>query len=405
MKDVFSKLGRLIKEKRLMKTINEQLIKKATISVAYTFSYLTDKTLRDAYREYVRLIEEENDYLPDDNELHEEVAREVVDNYILARETEVADIYQPGVMWRNILNEVKVYSDWQRTSDNKVLTDALRKFYRTDLILAFAGDIYIWAYKSKKFNKKLQVYMIVKRFNELIRQRIHFDQRLISTTDIGKNIYVNYKGRKLSFKIMRDAHYLNRILELNLLPTENPVIGELGSGAGELAILAKKVLPDCTYVCFDLPTTLLVASYNVKMTFPDLKIGLYEDFKYLNKITKEDIERFDVVLLPNWCIEFVDEGTCDLFINIGSLSEMDYQIIENYVERIEKITHGYFYTINRNIKVGEFGAEDIPLDEFPFSENTKVIHKGYDSASDLYHGHYGSGYRTNYWELVLKCRK
>ena len=177
---------------------------------------------------------------------------------------------------------------------------------------------------------------------DFISQNKSFDNNLITTTDIGQNIYVNFQGKKITFKVARFGYYLDRIKKNNLIPSSNVIIGELGAGSGELTILTKKVILGCKYICFDLPETLMVSSYNIMMTFPELKIGLYEDFKTKEKITLQDIPQYYIVLLPNWCIDKVEGNTVDLFINIGSMSEMDLPLIENYIHHIEKICKGYF---------------------------------------------------------------
>ena len=174
-----------------------------------------------------------------------------------------------------------------------------------------------------------------KRYNDFIRQPLVIDTEHISTTDVGQNIYVEHNGFNLTFQIIRNAYYINRIKENKFLPDDKGIIGELGSGGCELAILFKKMFPQYKYICFDLPEVLLTGSYNIKMSFPNLKIGLYVDFKDKQKITKEDIEKYDFILLPNWCIEWCDDNIFDLFINVGSLSEMDMSIIKNYIENLK----------------------------------------------------------------------
>jgi putative sugar O-methyltransferase len=248
--------------------------------------------------------------------------------------------------------------------------------------------------------------MIIKRYREFVKINRSFDNDLVTTTDSGQNIYVNYLGKKITFKIVRFAYYLDRIKQLNLLHSSKAIIGELGAGSGELTILTKRVIPECKYICFDLPETLMVSSYNIMMAYPNLKIGLYEDFKNSGTITKQDLQKYDIILLPNWCIDWVESDTLDLFINIGSMCEMDLPIIENYIHHIERICKGYFYTINRNVKgVKEFGVEDVALEDFPFSTKTHLISATYDIASDIFHQRYGMDYQCNYWEYILKLRE
>jgi putative sugar O-methyltransferase len=340
-----------------------------------------------------------------DRSLHASAAKKAVDNYKIQENEEIPEIYRPGKIWGKILDNVKTYKTWNERHDDKIMYDALFGFYRSDLIFGHSGDAYIWEIKNGAIDFKKQVYMIVKRYREFVARNRSFDNELVATTDIGQNIYVDYSGKKITFKMTRFAYYIDRIISNNLLPKSDVMIGELGAGSGELTILTRKVIPGCRYVIFDLPETLMVSSYNLMMTYPDLKIGLYEDFRDKAHITKEDLACFDIVLLPNWCIRRVEDNTLDLFINIGSMCEMDLPIIENYIRNIERICKGYFYTINRNVRgVREFGVDDVALDEFPFSEKTQLVSATYDIASDIYHQRYGMDYQCNYWEYILKLR-
>lgn len=374
------------------------------IATSMPVSYTLSPELKQAYNATISLVEKPRvDTI--DRAHHMVCAKKAVDNYKIQKIDNIPEIYRPGKMWGKILDSVKTYKTWNEQHDDTIMYDALFQFFRTDLIMSHSGDAYIWDIKNGSLDLKKQVFMIIKRYVDFISQNTSFDNNLITTTDIGQNIYVNFQGKKITFKLARFGYYLDRIIKNNLLPTSNVVIGELGAGSGELTILTKKVIPGCKYICFDLPETLMVSSYNIMMTYPDLKIGLYEDFKTKEKITIRDLQQYDIVLLPNWCIDKVEGNTVDLFINIGSMSEMDLPIIENYIHHIEKICKGYFYTINRNVKgVKEFGVEDIALEEFPFSDKTRLISAVYDIASDIFHMRYGMDYQCNYWEYILKLR-
>jgi putative sugar O-methyltransferase len=363
--------------------------------------FLLSRRLNDLYTKTLKIINDEQVYTIDPKD-HEKSSWIAVNNYKIQKNENIKEIYKPGLMWDQILKTVRTYETWFKEKNDAVLQKALLRFYRTDLIFGHSGDTYIWEIRKGEIDLKLQVFMLITRYRQFLKGPLLINKDLISTTDVGHNIYTEYEGKKLTFKTIRHAYYLNQIQKFKLLAKDRPVVGELGCGAGEMAILTKKMYPGIRYVCFDLPETLMVSSYNIMMTFPDKKIGLYEDFRNNGKITREDINPYDIILLPNWCIEWFDTATFDLFINIGSLSEMDLPIIENYIRTIERICHGYFYTVNRNVgNVREFGASDIPVEDFPFSENAKITHVAYDIASDIFHSSYGMNYRCNYWEYVF----
>ena len=53
--------------------------------------------------------------------------------------------------------------------------------------------------------------MIRKRYEDFINQELPFSKDLIYTTDTGKNIYIEWDNKKISFKVVRDAFYMKRL--------------------------------------------------------------------------------------------------------------------------------------------------------------------------------------------------
>jgi len=376
-------------------------LEKMLFLLRYTISSRFSRDFMRIYRESLHRVNHPEDYHID-MPLHTRCARIAVESFKLQKGDAIPDIYQPGKMWNQILQSVVTYTRWNKEKDDSILIDALSRFYRTDLIIGHSGDAYIWDIQKGELDFRLQVYMILQRYQEFTHGSLHFDPQKVTTTDVGQNISVPYGTQYLTFKIIRHAYYLNRMKEFSLIGEEGTIIGELGTGAGELAILAKKLFPTVRYLCFDLPETLMVAMYNVLMSLPDAKVGLYSDFRERCRITREDLLQYDLILLPNWCIEWVDDDALDVCVNIGSLSEMDPSIIANYIRQIERICRNAFYTVNRNIEITEFGERDVPVSEFPFSQNVTRVHGMYDRASDMFHMRYGMDYACNYWEYVFR---
>jgi len=378
---------------------------KGWILLTLPLRYSLSSELREAYGRVELLIRSPGGY-EIDPKLHRSAASRAIAEYRLQKEARIPEIYRPGEMWGNILSSIHTFAAWRQDGNDAALSDALSRFYRTDLVMAHSGDMYIWDIEKGLIDLRLQVYMIVRRYRGFMKEHPLLDPAKVSTTDVGQNIYVGYLGRKLTFKTLRHAHYLSRMKELQLLGENGGTVGELGCGSGEMAILAKKLFPATRYVCFDLPETLLVSTYNVLASLPGLKVGVYSDFAGSGKITRTELEKFDIVMLPNWCIGWVEDGAFDLFINIASLSEMTPAIIGNYIGQIERVTRGSFYTINRNKPgVAQWGAQDVPISDYPFSPGTKVLFTRYDTASDIYHIRYGLEYICNYWEAVIRMKR
>ena len=60
------------------------------------------------------------------------------------------------------------------------------------------------------------------------------------------------------------------------------------------------------YILIDLPEANLISSYFLKEHFPDKKFFLYDDYKLKlengKKITSQDLQSNDIIILPLWAI-------------------------------------------------------------------------------------------------------
>lgn len=191
---------------------------------------------------------------------------------------------------------------------------------------------------------------------------------------------VHYKKRRLTSLVLRHAFYVQRIqtfLATAALPLKGKrVCVELGGGTGDMARqMAHYFQDNMVYVILDLPEVLTISSYYLLRNFPGKKIGMYDDFAQLPVITREDLTPYDIVLLPNHFIQRLADDTADLFINTASLGEMEEDIVNNYLEQINRTCQYLFYSNNRDRGLyqidGEFRA--IGLDDFTLGTHWEVL--------------------------------
>ena len=364
-------------------------------------AYLFSAKFKNAYAATSKFIHSTENYQIDQN-LHQKAAERAMDNFRRQMSEDVSEIFRPGMMWSNTINKKKSFKEWEQTGDDSIIKDRLLSFHRNDLIYGFRDTYTFGVPEDSSNNLRRNVYKTIKTYDEFIAGELTFDPQVIGTTDIGQNPYVIYGDKKLTLQFTRHAYYLNRMNQLQIL-NDSMIFGELGSGAGGFVITAKRLFPNATFVCFDIPSTLLTSSYNVMMNYPGLKIGLYDNFRGKYEIRPEDLQAFDFVMLPNWCIDRVKNDTLDVFYNVESLCEMEMATIKNYLDIIERITKKYFFTINRNISLMANGAYMIPLDNFPFSPNSQIAHAQEDKAIDYFHQVLRN--RCHYKELLVKYKK
>lgn len=154
---------------------------------------------------------------------------------------------------------------------------------------------------------------------------------------------------------------------LNELKKEkNPVIAEIGAGYGGMATKIKKNLNQAKYIIFDLPEVNAVQTYYLKNVFSDKKVLGYEEFLQSNDIMSED---FDFLILPGWEITNFKKDCVNTFINMRSMMEMNFDIIEFYMKSIHTMSkvNSFFFNVNR------YKKRDIKFSSYPYDKKWKVI--------------------------------
>lgn len=157
-------------------------------------------------------------------------------------------------------------------------------------------------------------------------------------TDMSTNSkYFIYGGAEYHY------YYADRIKML-LDANQSSTVFELGGGFGGLASFLLRDFDMSLYCAIDLPENLALQSYFLMTLFPNKRFGLYGDIDLKN--FAEESKKYDVILLPNYCIEFLPENFFSLSYNSYSLAEMGLEVANNYLKYISHITNRYIYHVN-----------------------------------------------------------
>jgi hypothetical protein len=156
------------------------------------------------------------------------------------------------------------------------------------------------------------------------------------------------------------------------------VVAEIGGGFGGFAYFLLSPPGRYRYVDFDLPEILLVQQYYLLSAFPEKKFLLYGEQQIE---FGRALESNDVMLMPNFELPNLPDDSVDFFINTGSLSEMDYATVEEYVAQIARTCRLYFFHDNSDRAVPKDGGHiEVPSSSFPVPEKTlKRIYKAKSS--------------------------
>jgi putative sugar O-methyltransferase len=149
------------------------------------------------------------------------------------------------------------------------------------------------------------------------------------------------------------------------------VLVEIGGGWGDVGFFALR-FPGVHYVDIDPPEILLLASYWLCSTLPGRKIALYGEQDA--KTVLANIEEYDAILFPNFCLPFLPKNSADVFVNTRSLSEMRPETIQEYLRQIARTCRGYFWHENSDRPQSQLGHTEIPASSFSV-EGFRLLNK------------------------------
>ena len=213
-------------------------------------------------------------------------------------------------------------------------------------------------------NKNISLKEVVDCFNDLGEK---FVMDNLCKKNIGNSPYVvRFKDVFVDNQVLTQLYWYNDLREHVFKGNKIKSVCEIGGGFGSFARI---ILNNhrCKYACIDLPEANIMTGYYIHEYFPGLKIYLYSDYVKKGFVSKKDYEKFDVFILPPWCI-FDDDIKFDLFINTRSMMEMNMDVISKYFDFIHEhiSNNGYFFNLNRYIKYMKDTGDAIRLCDYPY---------------------------------------
>jgi putative sugar O-methyltransferase len=191
---------------------------------------------------------------------------------------------------------------------------------------------------------------------------------------IGNPFKVYYKGRLISQELAYTALEYYAVREHFKPDHQQPItIGEIGAGGGRVAFFYLSVFPKARYVIVDIPPTLYVSQYYLSSVFPRKKIFKARQFKSYGEV-KEEIEQADIVFLLPHQIEMLPDKSFDLFMNISSFQEMRMDTISAYLQNIDRLSKGFFYSKQWNESVNDSDQIKITQKDYPIPRHWREMY-------------------------------
>jgi hypothetical protein len=140
-----------------------------------------------------------------------------------------------------------------------------------------------------------------------------------------------------------DQHfYAHRTIDL-LRGLERPVVAEIGGGYGGMAYYLIRDLPGVSYLDFDVPETIALASWYLLKAFPKLDATLYGEAE----LNAETLRRSQIILMPAFVLDQLPEESVDLSFNAHVLSDMAPSQLHEYLAAMTRTTRRHILHLNR----------------------------------------------------------
>ncbi|HVP43790.1 MAG TPA: putative sugar O-methyltransferase [Terriglobales bacterium] len=263
-----------------------------------------------------------------------------------------APFYQPTGEWTTIIAEkLQLLSD-----DVGPLTKVLENMFRNDAVASIADRsdpkaLSTWYTKVGFANAALHDYQVW-------RKLIGGDLTALNAPPVGNPCGYWIGDTLVMGSTFRHHYTTSRILTLLGGPG---TVAEIGGGYGECGHFALQHR-GVTYLDFDLPEVLLIASFWLCSVNPTATVALYGESDPQTVLA--DPRRYDAVLYPNYCLPTLPDMSVDVLFNTRSLSEMDVGTIREYLAHIARCTRGYFYHENSDVAFQTHGHVEIPASSF-----------------------------------------
>jgi putative sugar O-methyltransferase len=346
---------------RLAAAINRRLRRSWRLSVRSTRKRLADNP---AYR--TDLVPAGFALRQGDQSDDTALLRRICDAYIKAKECQrtASETYKVSNEWLPIYERpLRPVMDALAKSDINALRRMYQNYYRdpcstglTGLPVADMNKCYFRGEIAQKY-RHLVLCDVLHR-HELWKQETKnaYSIRDLTSPDIGNPCGFFIEGVFLKGGSDYQHYYATKIRSL-LSQSDRQVVVELGGGFGGMAYYFIRDNPEATYIDFDLPENLALASYYLLKAFPEASATLFGEAD----LTPETLRSSRIVLMPSFEIQKLQDKSVSVSFNSYSLAEMSGSAIKEYIAHITRITKGHFLHVNhtRNavVNADNFGVE------------------------------------------------
>jgi putative sugar O-methyltransferase len=233
------------------------------------------------------------------------------------------------------------------TRDIDALRRMYRNFFRDPCSSGLLGAPYgmsnaYFGGKIKDVHRRFYLSHVLYRFDYWKAQTDgRFTLRDLAGPGIGNPFGVLIDGTHISVGSEYSHYCAHRIS--SLLDSGVATIAEIGGGFGGMAYYLLRDRARVTYLDFDIPESIALASYYLLKAFPHLKFLLYGE----RELTKQSIAQADVVLMPVFELAAMPPESVDVTFSSHAMSDISPGAMAEYLDNIDRMTRrGLLYIGN-----------------------------------------------------------
>ena len=269
------------------------------------------------------------------------------------RQTVVKSVYRPTGWWKDVRRDgLAPVRRALAACDIATLQRMYRNFYRDPCSTGLVGAPYKMnkAYPGEAADESCRRFFLSNALHRIDHWKAQtgnrFALRDLAGPEIGNPFGVSIDGTLVRAGTESQHYSAHRIMEL-LLP-QNAAVVEIGGGFGSMAYYLLRDRPRTTYVNFDVPESIALASYYLLKSFPDREFLLYGE----EPLSVDSLARFPVVLMPVIELPNMPPKSADLIFSAHTMASLSRAAMIEYLDEVHRTMSEYLLLVGRGASSG-----------------------------------------------------
>lgn len=225
----------------------------------------------------------------------------------------------------------------------------------------------------------------------------------LSVSEFGKPADLfEYAGQKYTMPFLNN--YVRYCFAKKYVPlTGREVFVELGSGSGYQVEVLKKIHPDMTVLCFDLPAQIFLCEEYLRDVFGEEAVVSANETSGWSSMA--EVKPGKIHFFGNWKWPLLSGCQFDLFWNAASFGEMEPDVVRNYLSYINDSVD-YVYLLQARHGKETTGKDSVVQKATTFGDYQEML-KGFRllAEQDAWHAHKRLSGSGGYFQACWKSER